>query len=332
MSARVALWQGALARQPGLVGELKSVAGARSVDDGEGESSEAMEPEAVVVDPSDTDRVDDHFDDESSDDDPFFADFDPEFENAEKPSSAGAGRTDSSAERDVDGKSIPVVEHNFEEQADLWLTRSHTGLEHALLSLGLTRHVLPTKRPVLVFGSRREGLREPEYHRVTVCAERWPPRLRSTSRLASTDAAEMLASSESERDTLTGPGFSGDTVAVEIPNPLVSVDRWIVIWPDLHELPTRASAESAERPSQWRHVHVRRVVWWVDREQIGPRDTRHWLSQYWSEVPVRVALFGATSFVRDDRDNPQSNVLPRVRRALDKFESLRPSPWVVAGP
>ena len=327
MSARVALWQGALARQPGLVGELKSVAGARSVDDGEGESSEAMEPEAVVVDPSDTDRVDDHFDDESSDDDPFFADFDPEFENAEKPSSAGAGRIDSSAERDVDGESIPVVEHNFEEQADLWLTRSHTGLEHALLSLGLTRDVLPTKRPVLVFGSRREELRDPEYHGVEVCSERWPNSMRSTSRLAATDAAKIMASSETVMHSMTGAGFSGVTVAVEVPNPLVPEDRWIVIWPTLAELPTR---ESEELLPQWRHV--RRVVWWVNQDQIGTRDTLDWLSCYWPEVPVRVALFGATFFVHAERDNAQSRVLPRVRRALSKFESLRSSPWVVAGP
>ena len=300
MSAGVALWQAALIRQPGLVRELKSVARARSIDD-DGESSEAMEPEAAVVDDPFA-GVDDQFDDESSD-----------------------VRTDD-AERHVGRVPIPVVDHNFKEQADLWLTRSHTGLEHALLSLGLTRDVLPTKRPVLVFGSRREELRDPEYHGVSVCRESWPTRLRSTSRLAATDAAKILASSETVRHLMKGTGFSGETVAVEVPNPLVAEDRWIVIWPNLAELPTR---ESEEHQSQWRHV--RRVVWWVNKDQIGPRDTLDWLSQYWSEVPLRIVLFRATFFARD-RDNTQSKVLPRVRRALKRFESPRASPWIVVGP
>ena len=327
MSAGVALWQAALIRQPGLVRELKSVARARSIDD-DGESSEAMEPEAAVVDDPFA-GVDDQFDDESSDvrtDDDPFADFDPEFDSAETKPGTAARRTEHSAERHVGRVPIPVVDHNFKEQADLWLTRSHTGLEHALLSLGLTRDVLPTKRPVLVFGSRREELRDPEYHGVSVCRESWPTRLRSTSRLAATDAAKILASSETVRHLMKGTGFSGETVAVEVPNPLVAEDRWIVIWPNLAELPTR---ESEEHQSQWRHV--RRVVWWVNKDQIGPRDTLDWLSQYWSEVPLRIVLFRATFFARD-RDNTQSKVLPRVRRALKRFESPRASPWIVVGP
>ena len=324
MSAGVALWQEALARQPGFVRELKSTAQTRSIDDADGESSEAMERKAaVVVDPFT--GVDDRFDDESNDDDPF-ADFDPEFENTEKESIAGAERTEC-AGHDVDGVPRPVVEHNFEEQADLWLTRSHTSLEHALLSLGLTRDVLPTKRPVLVFGSRREELRDPEYHGVEVRGDHWPTRIHSTSRLSATDAAKILASSETVTRSMMGVGFSGDTVAVEVPNPLVAEDRWIVIWPRLAALPTR---DSIDILSQWRHV--RRVVWWVNKDQIGPRDTLGWLSRDWPEVPVRVALFGATFFVHGEGDTAQSRVLPRVRRALSKFESLRSSPWVVAGP
>ena len=300
MSAGIDLWRKALARQPELGRELKSAARTYSVGD-DGESSERTEPQAASVGD-------------------LFAGLDDQFGESsyeyERP-----------AKREMDGESIPVVEHNFEEQADLWLTRSRTGLEHAILSLGLTRDVLPTKRPVLVFGSRRKGLQEPEYHRVAVCRECWPTRVRSTSRLSATEAAEILARSGTETSLMTGAGFSGCTVAVEVPNPLIAEDRWIVIWPNLAEFPTR---ESEERPSQWRYV--RRVVWWVNQKQIGPRGTLDWLSWYWPEVPVRVALFGATFFVHAAGDNAQSRVLPRVRRALSKFELLRSSPWVVAGP
>ena len=331
MSRGVALWQGVLARQPGLVLELKRAARTASIDAGDGEASEAMEREAALVDDDPFAGFDDQFDDESievgANDDPF-ADFDPRFDHADMESNACTERNEHSVERHGAGVPISVVDLRFEESADLWLTRSHTGLEHALLSLGLTRDVLPTKRPLLIFGSRRTELRAPQYHRVAVCREGWPTGLHPTSRLAPTDAAKILASSQNASDSMMGSGFSGDTVAVEVPNPLVAEARWIAIWPYLDALPTE---ETGDRCPQWRNL--RRVVWWVNKGQIGPRDTLDWLSRYWSEVPIRVALFGATFFLDDSRtDSPRSRILPKVRRALERFESLGARPWTVAGP
>ena len=208
-----------------------------------------------------------------------------------------------------------VVDVIFEESADLWLSRSRLALEHALLSMGLTQDVFPTSRPLLIFTSQRPKLVAPEYHRVEVQPDSWPRRLQSTESLTSNDAAKIMASSHS----------AGETVAVEVSNPLLARDRWIVLWPELKVLPETAELH------QWQQV--RRVVWCVDREQIGPRDVIDWLSRSWPDIPIRIALFRAASFVHDEKDTEAKlKKLSGVRRALEKFDRIRSHPWIVVGP
>ena len=233
--------------------------------------------------------------------------------------------------------SVPVVDRTFEDSADLWLTPARTGLEHALLSLGIDfSEIFPTKRPLLIFGAHRTEITTPEYHRVEVKREGWPSRLHSTERLTVNAAAEILASSANGA-SLTGspPHFAGETVAVEIPNPLLAADRWIVMWPILDSLPERARENSTPELAelhQWERV--RRVVWCVDREQIGRRDTLDWLPRFWRDTPIRIALFRAKSFVDHKEDEAaQSKMLPRVGRTLnEKFNGIKGHPWVVVGP
>ena len=213
-----------------------------------------------------------------------------------------------------------AVDILFEEAADLWLSRSRPALEHVLLSMGLTRDVFPTNRPLLIFGSHRSRLIAPEYHRVEVPREGWPRRLHVTESLTITDAAKVLASSHS-----TLSHFEGETIAVEVPNPLLARDRWIVLWPELKVLPEAAELH------QWRRV--RRVVWCVNREQIGPRDVIDWLSHFWQDTPVRIGLFRAASLVRGEKDEGvRSKVLPKVSRALEKFNAIKNQPWIVVEP
>ena len=211
-----------------------------------------------------------------------------------------------------------AVDVTFEESADLWLSRSHMALEHSLQSMRL-RDVFPTKRPLLIFSSHRSKL---AYHRVEVTREGWPRRLQSTEPLKSTAAAETLASPHS-----ISPYFEGDTVAVEVPNPLLVRNRWIVLWPELKDLPDPAKFQ------QWQQV--RRVVWCVDKEQIGPRDVICWLSNScsWPDVPIRIALFRASSFVHDEKDTvAKLKKLSGVRRALEKFDRIKSHPWIVVEP
>lgn len=231
-------------------------------------------------------------------------------------SSAGAGQK--------------VVDVHFEKSADLWLTRSDiepkdAPLKDALRLVGLTSDVLPIKRPLLVFGSHRIGLTGPEYHRIEVERDGWPSRLYSTGRLTSTDAVKILASSETGTSSIPDSTcFEGKTVAVEAPNPLLARNRWIVLWPKLESLPVRAG-------EQW--GQVRRVVWCVDKDKIGPWDLLDWFSRFWQDTPIRIALFRSTSFVRKEKDEvAQSKVLPKVRRTLEKFDVIKGHPWIVVGP
>ena len=218
-----------------------------------------------------------------------------------------------------DDEAEEVVDVLFEELADLWLSRSDLALRHALLSMGLTR-VFPTSRPLLIFSSHRSKLAAPEYYRVEVTPDGWPRRLQFTEPLTSTAAAKILASSHS-----ISPCFEGETVAVAVPNSLLARDRWIVLWPELKDLPDRSKFQ------QWRQV--RRVVWCVNKEQIGPRDVIHWLSNSWPDIPIRIALFRAASFVHEERDTEAKlKKLSRVRRSLEKFDRIKSHPWIVVGP
>lgn len=221
----------------------------------------------------------------------------------------------------------PEPAYTFKDTADLWLTQSHTALEHVLLSIGLTRDVLPTKHPLLVFGSHRTGLTVPEYYRVEVEQKCWPSHLYSTERLPRRAAAQILASSKTGTSSFPKPTcFEGKTVAVEVPSPLLADNRWIVVWPVLQSFPEREQEEP-----QW--GQVRRVVWCVNGDQIGPQDLLYWLSHFWQGTPVRIALFRAMSFVREEQDVfAQAKVLPNVRRTLEKFNVIKRSPWIVVGP
>ena len=231
--------------------------------------------------------------------------------------------------------SVPVVDRAFKDSADLWLTQARTGLEHALSAMGIRfSEIFPTNRPLLVFGSCRPELADPEYHRVEVKREGWPCRLHSTEPLTVNAAATILASSVDEPLTENPPYFEGETVAVEVPNPLLAADRWIVLWPILESLPEWArEASTAESTELHQWERVRRVVWCVNRKQIGPRDVLSWLSRFWRDTPIRIALFRAASFVDEKRDmTAQSRALPRVRQTLEKFDGIKGHPWIVVGP
>ena len=286
------LWERVLKRERGLKKALSDASVVESNDDPVNDNPLAGFDTGIADDGSELETDD------------LFADFDTEFDDDES-------EPDEAEE---------VVDVLFEELADLWLSRSRLALEHALLSMGLKRDVFPTNRPLLIFGSHRSRLTAPEYHRVEVTREGWPRRLHATEPLTSTDAAEILAPSHSILSC-----FEGETVAVEVPNPLLARDRWIVLWPELKVLPEAAELH------QWRRV--RRVVWCVNREQIGPRDVIDWLSRFWQETPIRIALFRATSFVHGEKDEvTQSKVLPKVRRTLEKFDTIKNQPWIVVGP
>lgn len=321
-----ALWERVLERDLGLKEALSS----------------AVESGDDPVDASPLDDFDTSISDDGSEpEDDSFADFDTEFRDDEVEPADPLAEFDTRFDDDEaklteldnvdltiridDEGSEPnqaenVVDETFEESADLWLSRSHPALEHALLSMGLTRDVSPTRRPLLIFSSHRSKLAAPEYHRVEVKPEGWPRRLQSTKPLTSTAAAKILASSHS-----SSPCFEGETVAVEAPNPLLTRDRWIVLWPKLEALPDPAEFQQRRQ--------VRRVVWCVDREQIGPRDVIDWLSSSWPDIPIRIALFRAASFIHEEKDElAQSKVLPRVHRTLEKFNGVKSRPWIVVGP
>ncbi len=310
----VALWERVLERDRALKKTLSDASVVESSDD--------------PLDDFDTSIPDDGSEPET--DDPFAdLDLDIEFDDDEsepdgsEPDGSEPETDDPFADLDLDiefddDESEPdeaekIVDVLFEESADLWLSRSRLALEHALLSMGLTRDVFPTKRPLLIFGSHRSRIIAPEYHRVEVTREGWPCRLQSTELLTSTAAAKILASSH-----------EGETVAVEVSNPLLARDRWIVLWPKLEVLPEVTELH------QWQQV--RRVVWCVNREQIGPQDVIDWLAR-WQNTPIRIALFRVTSFLHGEQDEvAQSKVLPRVRRTLKKFDAIKSQPWTVVGP
>ena len=323
MSRGAVLWERALARHQGLEKAL--------ADDSKVESSAA---DLVADDPFAGFKSDFESSDEPTADDRLkeLENFNSDI-NLEAPESAANDKRNKGSTNV--GTPVPVVDTNFEDSVDLWLTRSHVGLEHALLLMGLTRDVFPTKRPLLVFRSRRTGLTVPEYHRVEVKREGWSSRLYSTERLTGNAAAEILASSVDETTSSSDPTcFEGETVAAEVPNPLLADDRWIVIWPKLESLPERAQEETATESAelhQWRQV--RRVVWCVNREQIGPRDVLEWLPRFWQGIPLRIALFRVSSFVDEKKDMAaQSKALPGVRRTLEKFAVIKGHPWIVVGP
>lgn len=304
-----ALWERVLERDPELKEALSITGVVESGDD------------SVDADPfADFDT---EFDDEEAEPADPLADFDTEFDDEE------AKRTelddfDTTIIIDDDGadpnQAESAVDVTFEELADLWLSRSDRALEHALLSMGLTMENPPTNRPLLIFSSHRSKLAVPEYYRVEVTSNGWPRHLQSTKPLTSNAAADILASSPS-----ISPCFEGETVAVAVPNPLLARDRWIVLWPELKDLPDPAEFQ------QWRQV--RRVVWCVDKERIGPRDVIHWLSNSWPDIPIRIALFRAASFIHEERDTEAKlKKLSRVRRSLEKFDRIKSHPWIVVGP
>ena len=261
-------------------------------------------------------------DDEAESTDPF-VEFDPRFDDDEAKQTE-LDDFDPTIRIDDDeaepNQAESVVDMTFEESADLWLSRSRLALEHALQSMRL-RDVFPTNRPLLIFSSHRSKLAAPEYHRVEVTPDGWPPCLQSTEPLTSPDAAEILARSSHSNS----PCFEGETVAAEVPNPLLARDRWIVLWPELKYLP--------DQPELLQGRRVRRVVWCVDKEQIGPRDVIDWLSRSWPDIPIRIALFRAASFVHDEKDTEAKlKKLSGVRRALGKFDRIKSHPWIVVGP
>ena len=313
-----ALWERVLERDPELKEALSSTRVVESGDD----SIDADSFDVIDTNPSAD--LDTEFDDEETEPADPFADFDTKFDDDEAKQTE-LDDFDPTIRIDDDGaepsQADNAVDVTFEESADLWLSRSCLALGHALQSMGLEkRDVFPTSRPLLIFSSHRSKLAAPEYHRVEVTPNGWPRHLQSTEPLTSNAAAETLASSHS-----ISPYFEGETVAVEVPNPLLARDRWIVLWPELKVLPEAAELH------QWRQV--RRVVWCVDKEQIGPRDVIYWLSNSWPDVPIRIALFRASSFVHDEKDTEAKlKKLSGVRRALEKFDRIKSHPWIVVGP
>ena len=312
-----ALWGRVLERDPELREALSSTRVVESGDD----SVDADSFDVIDTDPSAD--LDTEFDDEEAEPADPFADFDTKFDD-DKAKQTELDDFDPTIRIDDDGaepnQAENAVDVTFEESADLWLSRSHLALEHTLLSMRLKRDVFPTSRPLLIFSSHRSKLAAPEYHHVEVTPDGWPRRLQSTEPLTSTAAAKILASSHS-----ISPCFEGETVAVEVPNPLLARDRWIVLWPKLEELPEAAELH------QWRRV--RRVVWCINKEQIGPRDVIHWLSNSWPDVPIRIALFRAASFVHEERDTEAKlKKLSGVRRALEKFDRIKSHPWIMVEP
>ena len=307
-----ALWERVLERDPELQEALSSTRVVESGDDPVNDNPLAGLNTGIADDGAEPETddpfagFDTGFDDDALqplDDDPF-AGFNTEFDDDE-------------SELYEAENAVDVL---FKDSADLWLSRSHLALEHALLSMGLERDVFPTNRPLLIFGSHCSSLTAPEYHRVEITREGWPRRLHATEPLTSTDAAKILASSHSMLSC-----FEGETVAVEVPNSLLAHDRWIVLWPELKVLPETSELH------QWRRV--RRVVWCVNREQIGPRDVIDWLSHFWKDTPIRIALFRAASFIHEEKDEvAQSKVLPKIRRTLEKFDVIKNQPWIVVGP
>ncbi len=316
--AAAALWERVLERDPELkqalsgirVEEAKPVNPFDVIDTKINVSldeDEAKRTELADIDPNPFDVIDLTFDEDEAKRTEL-----PDFNTDIDTNSEDDGAEPSQAENAVDV--------SFEERADLWLSRSRLALEHALLSMRLTRDVFPTSRPLLIFSSPRSKLATPEYHRVEVTPNGWPRGLQSTEPLTSTAAAKILASSHS-----ISPSFEGETVAVEVLNPLLVRNRWIVLWPELKDLPDPAEFQ------QWRQV--RRVVWCVDRDQVGPRDVINWLSSSWPDIPIRIALFRAASFVQEERDTEaKSKKLSGVRRALEKFDRIKSRPWIVVEP
>ena len=355
------LWERVLKRHPKLEADLSDNSEVESSDEATaGDPFANFNPEinsedsesAVNDDPADDQGIDDLFKnfnaeinsedsapavsddptDEPDMDDPF-KNFNPEINIEDSALAVNDEPNDAPANA---GTSVPVVDRTFEDSADLWLTQARKGLEHALSAMGIRfSEIFPTNRPLLVFGSRRTELAEPEYHRVKIKREGWPCRLHSTEPLTVNAAATILASSVDEISlTENPPYFEGETVAVEVPNPLLAADRWIVLWPILESLPEwarEASTTESTELHQWERV--RRVVWCVNRKQIGPRDVLSWLSRFWRDTPIRIALFRAASFVDEKRDmTAQSRALPRVRQTLEKFDGIKGHPWIVVGP
>ena len=315
------LWERVLKRKRGLKKALSDASVVDSSDDllagfdtgiaDDGSEPETDDPFAGLNTEFDDNDPSAGLNTESDDDDPF-AGLNTEFDDDDPSASF-----DTESERYEAENAVDIL---FEESADLWLSRSRLALEHVLLSMGLTRDVFPTNRPLLLFGSHRSRPIAPEYHRVEVTREGWPRRLHVTESLTSTDAAKVLASSHSILSH-----FEGETIAVEVPNPLLARARWIVLWPELKVLPEAAELH------QWRRV--RRVVWCVNKEQIGPRDVIDWLSHFWQDTPVRIGLFRAASLVRGEKDEGvRSKVLPKVSRALEKFNAIKNQPWIVVEP
>ena len=235
----------------------------------------------------------------------------------------------------------PHVEATFEDTVDLWLTRSRIALERALLLLGLPLAIRPTNRPLLIFGSPRATPAEGESqgyrcHPVEVPRGAWPTELCGGEPLDVDSAAKCLASSQTGADSPPdATSFAGETVAVQVANPLLPPDRWIVLWPLLDSLPQpqhdNAVTTATDLP-QW--CRVRRVVWCVDPEQIAPADVVNWLDGCWPDIPVRIALLQTASIVRNERrPEDRTRVLPNVRRTLhQRLDAIAGHPWTVAGP
>ena len=235
----------------------------------------------------------------------------------------------------------PHVEATFEDTVDLWLTRSRIALERALLVLGLPWSIRPTNRPLLIFGSlqatRAEGeSRGYRCHPVEVPRGAWPTELCSGETLDLDSAAKRLASSQTGANSPSdATSFAGETVAVQVANPLLPPDRWIVLWPLLDSLPQPQHDDAVTMATdlpQWRRV--RRVVWCVDPKKIAPADVVNWLDGCWPDIPLRIALLQAASIVRNERRaEARTRALPNVRRTLhQRLDAIAGHPWTVAGP
>ena len=131
-----ALWERVLERDPGLKEALSSTRVVESGDD------------SVDADPFVD--LDTKFDDEEAEPADPFADFGTKFDDDEAKQTE-LDDFDPTIRIDDDGaepnQAENVVDVTFEESADLWLSRSHLALEHALRLMRLKGDVFPTKPP-----------------------------------------------------------------------------------------------------------------------------------------------------------------------------------------
>ena len=200
-------------------------------------------------------------------------------------------------------------------------TQSHTGLEHALLSMGLTRDVLPTNAHSWSLGLILQWLTAPNTTewRSNQIGQTTPPSSPRTS--DEHCCCENLATSVTSTSSITDlTCFEGETVAVIGSNPLLAANRWIVLMAD------------------YASPFCRRAIrtWWcgkgkcagsygvsIDKKLVLGID---WLSRFWLDIPVRIATLPGDTFVwsKECTDRfAQAKVLPNVRQTLEKFDTIK---------